>query len=417
MDRIIEKKKWPLKKIIWFSLGGSFVIFVLANIIFADRSTKLNVRSERISIEEVVQDYFQDYISITGTVDPIRTVYLDAMEGGRVEDIILEEGTMVEKGDIILKLSNTNLHLDILNREANLAEQMNNLRNTRIMMEQRKLDLKEQILELDYLIQQQRKTYLNNESLFEKNFISREDYDDSRDHYEYLINRNELLIESQKQDSLFRKVQIEQLEDSVQRMQDNLGIVRNKLEHLNVKAPISGELASVNAEIGQAISTGTRLGQINDLTSFKIIADIDEHYISRIKKNLLGEFEFANKTYKLKVTKIYTVVRNGRFSVDMVFTEDIPSNMRIGQTFRVKLELGDPKEAILIPKGGFYQTTGGQWIFVVNEAGDTAVKRNIRLGSMNPKYYEVLEGLEPGEKVIISSYDNFGNVDKLILKK
>jgi len=416
MDRIIEKKKWTPKKIFWLSLAGIFLFFVIYNLIFADHSSKLNVRTERISIETVKLDYFQDYISITGTVEPIRTVYLDALEGGRVEEIMLEEGIMVRKDDAILRLSNTNLHLDILNREANLAEQMNNLRNTRIMMEQRKLDLKEQILELDYLINQQEKNFVNNKSLYEKNYISKEDFDDSRDHFDYLKRRKDLLIETQKQDSLFRKVQIEQLEDSVERMQDNLGIVRHKLENLILKAPIDGELASINVEIGQAVSSGQRLGQVNDLTAFKINADIDEHYISRIKKDLSGNFEFANNEYQLKVKKIYTVVRNGRFSVDMVFVDEIPERIRIGQTFRVKLELGDPKEALLIPKGGFYQTTGGQWIFVVDESESFAVKRDIRLGSMNPKYYEVLDGLASGEKVIVSSYDNFGDVDKLILK-
>ncbi|MBN1327518.1 MAG: efflux RND transporter periplasmic adaptor subunit [Candidatus Cloacimonetes bacterium] len=416
MDRIIEKKKWTPKKIIWISSGALFVIVILYSLIFGDHSSKFNVRQERITIAEVTEDFFQDYISVTGTVTPIRTVFLDAMEGGKVEEILLEEGTMIESGQIILRLSNTNLHLNIMNREAELAEQINNLRNTRLLMEQNMLNLKQQILELDYLVLQQQKTYLNNESLFEKKYISEEEFNDSKEHFEYLLKRKELVIESQKQDSLFRKVQIEQLEDSVDRMQENLKLVRQKLENLNVRAPISGELASVNAEIGQAINAGERLGQINDLTSFKIQAEIDEHYISRIKRNLFGEFEFVGETYQVQLKKIYTVVRNGRFSVDLEFVDEVPQNIRTGQTFRVKLELGNPKEALLVPKGGFYQTTGGQWIFVVNESGDYAVKRDIRLGSMNPRFYEVLEGLAAGEKVIVSSYENFGQADKLILK-
>ncbi len=417
MDRIIEKKRWTPKKIIWMSLGAVFIIIVFYSIFFGDRSSKLNVRIERITIEEVKKDFFRDYISITGTVFPIRTIYLDALEGGRVEEILIEEGTMVNKGDVILRLSNTNLHLSIMNREADLAEQMNNLRNTRLMMEQNKLDLKQQILELNYRVEQKRKEYENKESLYEKRFISKENYEDTKDEYEYLLNRKELLIETQRQDSLFREIQVSQLEGSVRRMEENFKLVRQKLDNLSVKAPVKGELAYVNAEIGESKSQGERLGQINVLDSFKIQAEIDEYYISRVNKNLLGEFEFAGQTYNLKVKKVYTVVRNGRFSVDMIFTNEIPEQIRTGQTFRVKLELGAPKEAVLIPRGGFYQTTGGQWIFVVDESGGFAVKRDIRLGSMNPKYYEVLEGLEPGEKVVISSYDNFGRADKLVLKQ
>ncbi len=417
MDRIIEKKRWTPKKIIWMSLGAVFIIIVFYSIFFGDRSSKLNVRIERITIEEVKKDFFRDYISITGTVFPIRTVYLDALEGGRVEEILIEEGTIVQKGDVILRLSNTNLHLSIMNREADLAEQMNNLRNTRLMMEQNKLDLKQQILELNYRVEQKRKEYENKESLYEKRFISKENYEDTKDEYEYFLNRKELLIETQRQDSLFREIQISQLEGSVQRMEENFNLVRQKLDNLSVKAPVTGELAYVNAEIGESKSQGERLGQINVMDSFKIQAEIDEYYISRVNKNLLGEFEFAGQTYKLEVKKVYTVVRNGRFSVDMVFINEVPEQIRTGQTFRVKLELGTPKEAVLIPRGGFYQTTGGQWIFVVDESGDFAIKRDIRLGSMNPKYYEVLEGLEPGEKVVISSYDNFGRADKLVLKQ
>lgn len=417
MDRIIKKKRWTLKKIIWISVGVIFSVVVLYNLILGDKSSKLNVRKERITIEEVKEDYFRDYISVTGTVHPIRTIFLDAMEGGRVEEVVLEEGTMVEKGDVILRLSNTNLHLDIMNREANLAEQMNNLRNTRLLMEQNKLDLKKQKLELDYLVYQQEKEYFNIKSLYDKGFSSDEEYNDAKKNYEYLLHRQDLVIETQKQDSLFRKIQIEQLEESVNRMQENFNLVRKKLDNLTLRAPVSGELAFINAEVGESKGTGQRLGQINVLDNFKINAEIDEYYISRVTRGLLGEFEFAGETYQLKVQKVFTVVTNGRFSVDMIFTGEKPDQIRIGQTFRVKLELGAPKEAILIPKGGFYQTTGGQWIFVVDPSGDFAVKRDIRLGSMNPRYYEVLEGLTPGEQVIVSGYDNFGRADKLIIKE
>jgi len=416
MDRIIEKKKWTIKKVLWLTVGGIIAILIIYNIFWGDRSSKLNVRTERITIEEIKEDFFQDYITITGTVFPIRTVFLDAIEGGRVEEIYIEAGSMVEKGDIILKLSNTNLHLSIMNREASLAEQMNNLRNTRLLMEQNKLGLRRQLLELDYSLSIQEREYENKKDLFEKNFVSDKEFIDIKDRYEYLLNSRELVIENQKQDSIFRAVQVKQLEESVERMEENLALVRRKLDDLNVKALVSGELAFVNAEIGEAKSAGERLGQINVLDSYKIQANIDEHYISRVNINLPGEFVFTNETYKLKTTKIYPEVRNGRFSVDLEFVDNYPQNIRIGQTFRVKLELGQSKVALIVPRGGFFQSTGGQWIYVLDKSESFAEKRDIRLGSMNPRYIEVLEGLEAGEKVVISNYDNFGDADKLILK-
>ncbi|HPR17141.1 MAG TPA: HlyD family efflux transporter periplasmic adaptor subunit [Candidatus Cloacimonadota bacterium] len=416
MDRIIEKKKWPLKKVIWLVLGTIFVLLVIYNLIWGDHTAKFNVQKERITIETVQKDYFQDYITQTGTVEPISTIYLDAMEGGRVEELVTEEGTMVKKGDVILRLSNTNLHLDIMNREANLAEQMNELRNTRLSMEQNKLSLKKQLLDLDYQLGVQEREYLNGQNLFDKDYISEKEFAEIKEKYDYLVQTRELVIENQKADSLFREIQVTQLENSVTQMQENLNFVRQKLENLNVKAPISGLLVSVNAEIGEAISTGQRLGQIHVLDEFKIRLEIDEHYISRITPNLVGEFEFAGKTYALRIKKIYPEVRNGRFDVDLVFTSEVPANIRTGQTFRVKLELGQPEIAVLLTRGGFYQSSGGQYIFVLDSAEKFAVKRDIRLGRMNPKYYEVLEGLEPGEKVIVSSYENFGKAEKLILK-
>jgi len=416
MDRIIEKKKWPLKKVIWLVLGTIFVLLVIYNLIWGDHTAKFNVQKERITIETVQKDYFQDYITQTGTVEPISTIYLDAMEGGRVEELVTEEGTMVKKGDVILRLSNTNLHLDIMNREANLAEQMNELRNTRLSMEQNKLSLKKQLLDLDYQLGVQEREYLNGQNLFDKDYISEKEFAEIKEKFDYLVQTRELVIENQKADSLFREIQVTQLENSVTQMQENLNFVRQKLENLNVKAPISGLLVSVNAEIGEAISTGQRLGQIHVLDEFKIRLEIDEHYISRITPHLVGEFDFAGNTYALRIKKIYPEVRNGRFDVDLVFTSEVPANIRTGQTFRVKLELGQPEIAVLLTRGGFYQSSGGQYIFVLDSAEKFAVKRDIRLGRMNPKYYEVLEGLEPGEKVIVSSYENFGKAEKLILK-
>ncbi|MCF7793325.1 MAG: efflux RND transporter periplasmic adaptor subunit [Candidatus Cloacimonetes bacterium] len=416
MDRIIEKKKWTPKKIIWIALGTIFGILVFYNLFFGDHTSKFNVQRDRISIEEVQEDFFQDYITQTGTVEPISTIYLDAMEGGRVEEILIEEGTMVQKGDAILRLSNTNLHLDIMNREANLAEQINNLRNTRLSMEQNKLSLKRQMLDLDYEIGLQKRNYENSIDLYEKDYISDKQFEEVEEKYNYLIKTRELVIENQKADSLFRDIQVAQLENSVDQMEMNLEFVRQKLENLIVKAPVSGLLVTVNAEIGEAIGTGQRLGQIHVLDSYKIRLEIDEHYISRVNSNLVGEFDFNSNTYQLRIKKIYPEVRNGRFGVDLVFVDEVPDRIRTGQTFRVKLELGQSEMAILVPRGGFYQSTGGQYIFVLEPTEKFAIKRDIRLGRMNPRYYEVLEGLQPGEKVIVSSYDNFGRAEKLILK-
>lgn len=416
MDRAIEKKKWPPKKIFWFSLGGLLTIIILYNLIFGDHTSKFNVQIERISIEEVKEDYFQDYITQTGTVQPISTIYLDAIEGGRVEELLIEEGTMVEENDIILILSNTNLHLDIMNREANLAEQMNNLRNTRLSMEQNRLSLKRQLLDLDYQLGLQKRDYENSINLFKQNYISDKEFEEIEEKYVYLTKTRELVIENQEADSLFREIQVAQLENSVDQMQMNLEFVRQKLDNLKVKAPVRGLLVSVNAEIGEAIGRGQRLGQIHVLDEFKIRLEIDEHYISRVNSNLVGEFDFTGNSYGLRIKKIYPEVRNGRFGVDLIFIDNVPEHIRTGQTFRVKLELGESQMALLVPRGAFYQSTGGQYIFVVDPTGKFAIKRDIRLGRMNPRYYELLEGLEAGERVIISSYDNFGRAEKLILK-
>ena len=417
MDRKIEKKKWTTKKIILLVVAVVVIGLVLYSVIWGDHRSKFNVQTDRITIEEAVEDYFQDYITVTGRVVPSRTVYLDAMEGGRVEEAFLEEGSLVEEGDIILRLSNANLYLSIMNREADLADQINNLRSTRLSMEQNKLNLRQQLLEVNYQLEQQQRDYAQKQKLYEQEYISEEDYLRSQEAYQYSLQRQSLVVESQKTDSLFRAIQIEQLENSVTNMEENLGMVRDKLENLNVRAPISGQLVSLNAEIGEAKSQGQRLGEINVVGSYKINMDVDEHYISRINRDLMGEFEFAGGTYQLQVSKIYPEVQNGRFSVDLEFSgEEYPENLRTGQTFRIKLELGESNMALLLPRGGFYQSTGGQYVFVINPDGKSADQREIRLGRMNPRYYEVLEGLEPGERVIISSYTNFGRAEKLILK-
>ncbi|MEA1898799.1 MAG: HlyD family efflux transporter periplasmic adaptor subunit [Bacteroidota bacterium] len=416
MDRPIENKNKIQKKHIWIFIAVLLVLLTVWQLIFGDKSSKLNVDLDKIAIDEVSEGFFKNYISVTGTVEPITTVYLDAMEGGRVDEIVAEEGTRVERNEILVKLSNTSLILEISNYEALVSRTSNELRQSRLLMDQQTLNSKSQILEVEFNILQRKRNYDNNKILFEGNHISKEEFDISKEQLELSIKRLDLLEKNLKQDSIFRSVQISSLELSVKRMQDNLTLVNSRLESLHFKAPVSGELASLNLEIGQVLVRGQRIGQINILDSYKLRVEIDEYFISKVSKGLTGECDFSGALYKGIISKIYPEVTAGKFYGDMVFTDSIPPTIRIGQTSRIKLELGAPKTALLIPRGGFYQSTGGRWVYVVDPSGEFAEKRNITLGSQNPRFYEVLSGLKPGEQVVVSSYDNFGDVDKLILK-
>ncbi|MEE8576399.1 MAG: HlyD family efflux transporter periplasmic adaptor subunit [candidate division Zixibacteria bacterium] len=417
MDRKIEMK-WYQKRQIWWSAGSSLLIFLLAYFVLtSDGQSRLNVQSEHMTISTVERGPFQVYIPLTATVRPIRTVYLDAMEGGRVENVIREAGSLVNEGDTILQLSNTSLLLDIMNREAQLFEQRNNLRNTRLAIQQNELQLEGQLLDLDRQISTARRESEQGQRLYDEKMITQNEFENSREEYEYLVKRRELTIKTQVQDSMFRSLQIEMLEASVDRIQANLAIVRQNIENLFLRAPVSGQLTSLNAEIGESKRRGERLGQIDILNGFKIRAAIDEHYIARLEVGLKGSFNLSDETYLLSVTKIYPEVRDGRFEVDLKFVSEPPVELRRGQSVHVRLELGDLTESVLLPRGAFYQKTGGRWIYVLDESGDFAVRRDIRLGQQNPNVFEVLEGIEPGEKVVTSSYANFGDVDKLVLKK
>ncbi len=416
MDRKLDKKKGLTRKMIWYILFGILMITVLAMIIFGDKSSKYNLDVSRVTIEEVKQDVFQDYITVQGTVEPITTIYLDAVEGGRVEEILIEEGNMVRKGDVILRLSNDNLLLEITNNQAQVVRAINELRTARLQMDQTKLNFKQQIIELGTKVTQNERIYNNNLILFEQTFISRELFDQSREAFETSKRLSDLLIENFRTDSIYRSIQISSLESSVRSMEESMRIIRRRLDNLNFKASINGELAALNPEIGEVITYGTRVGTINVLDSYKLRVDIDEHYIARIQRGLNGECDFASSPYSGIITKVYPEVAGGRFAVDMVFTDEIPKLIRIGQTSRIRLQLGESKEGILLTKGGFYQTTGGQWVFVLDESEEIAIKRDISIGRQNPRYYEVLGGLEPGEKVIVSSYQNYADHDKLILK-
>jgi len=417
MDRQLQKKNWPPKKIALFAGGGLFFLFVIYSFIFGDSSSKLNVETEKITIAAVARGPFQEFIPVTGNVLPIKTIYLDAVEGGRVEKKFIEAGSMVKEGDAILLLTNTNMLLDIMFREAQFFEQSNNLRNTRLLMEQSRLNLRQQLNEQGYQLLRLKRLYERAAELREKNLVSQQEFEQAKDEYEYRRNQLNLAVESFRQDSLFRAIQIDQLESSLKRMHANLDVTKQRLESMTLRAPATGQLTSLNAEIGESKSSGQRLGQVDILDGFKVRAGIDEHYLARISDGLPAEFDFAGRTYKLITKKIYPEIRDGRFDVDLEFQNETPEGIRRGQTLHIRLELGDLAEAILLPRGGFYQKTGGQWVYVVDQSASYATKRNIKLGRQNPQVFEVLEGLEPGEQVVTSSYDSFGDIDKLVLKK
>ncbi|MBN1210989.1 MAG: HlyD family efflux transporter periplasmic adaptor subunit [candidate division Zixibacteria bacterium] len=417
MDRKIEKKKWTPKRIVWSAGGLALVVLIVYVLLSSTSGSTLRIDSNRLTISEVTRGEFQEYITQTGTVSPIRTHYLDATQGGSVIKVFAENGSLVEIGDSLLQLDNTDLHLDIMYREAQLYEQINNLRNTRLAMEENSLALRGNLLEIDHQISNSKRIYEQYQQLLEKNLsshISQNDYDKAKEDYDYWMKRRELTLETQRQDSILRTVQIEQLEASVTRMQANLEVVKQKLENLIVRAPIGGQLTSLNAEIGELKSRGERLGQIDVLDGYKIRAAVDEYYISRIAVGQSATAEINGVSYNLTVKKVYTEVRDGRFQIDLEFDAAEPEGIRRGQSIQVRLMLGDLAQAVLLPRGGFYQKTGGNWIYVLDESSQYAVKRNISIGRYNPHFYEVLEGLEPGERCITSPYDNFEDFDRII---
>ncbi|MCJ7447181.1 MAG: biotin/lipoyl-binding protein [Bacteroidales bacterium] len=417
MDKPIEKKKGLQKKHIGYIAIGIAMIVLIYMAFFTDRTSTYKVEKEKLIIETVIHDQFNDYITVPGTVEPISTIFLDAQEGGRVEEILIEEGSMVKKGDIILRLTNPDLHLNILDSEAQLAEKENFLRNTQIAMEQDRLQIKRELVNLKYDIERKERNYKQNEILIKDNLISREEFIRSKEDLDMAIQSRELFIERQKQDSIFRSVQVDNMVNNLDNMRRNLSLVRQRVENLNVRATVDGQLGLLVPEIGQSISRGANMGQINVLTSYKVTAQIDEHYIDRVRTQLTGTLDRQGSEFGLVVRRVFPEVRNGTFEIDMVFQDSMPDNIRTGQTYYISLQLGQPKESVLVPIGGFFQETGGQWIFVLDPAESFATKRNISIGRKNPKYYEVLEGLQPGEKVIVSGYESFGKNEKLVFKK
>ncbi|MGL4852608.1 MAG: efflux RND transporter periplasmic adaptor subunit [Phocaeicola sp.] len=415
MDRKIEPTKEFKKRDLLYLLGGTFLLAFVGWMLLGNHQSTLRINKQSIVIQKVISSQFNDYIRIDGQVQPITTIQLTPLEGGIVNEILVEEGAMLRKGEAIVRLSNTNLDLSILNSEAELAEKQNFLRNTQVAMEQDKLNNRTEKLQLDLDVRRKLRGYNQNSSLYAEQLISKESYLQAKEDYELAKEKQALVTERLRQDSLYRSVQIEQMEESLLNMRRNMQLIRRRVESLVVTSPIDGQLGLLEAVPGQNITMGQRIGQLNDLTDYKIEALIDEHYIDRVRTELEGSFERQNRSYAIKVRKVYPEVRNGKFKTDLVFTGQRPENIRSGQTYSIQLELGQPTQSLLLPKGNFFQHTGGSWLFVVTPDDTQAHRRKIKIGRQNPQYYEVVEGLEQGEQVIVTGYDSFGSNEVLLL--
>ena len=417
MDKIIEKKKgWWLafsrKALPWWG-GTLLAVAVIALAVRPDVKT-LRVDRDTLTVSCAEWGEFNDYIRIGGRVQPMTTIQLSPQEGGIVQAILVEEGATVREGEPILILSNDNLDLQILNSEAELAEKENILRNTQIQMEQQKLDVRQSVLEYGTQVERLRRSCEQQKALYEDRLIAREDYLKAEEDWRLARQKYDLILERSRQDSLYRGTQIDRMEESLENMLLNMRMIRRRKDNLVVKAPIAGELGLLDVALGQNIASGTKIGQINSVGTYKVEAQIDEHYIDRVVTGLEATFERQSEIYATSIRKVYPEVRDGKFKVDFKFDGEQPANIRSGQTYYLNLQLGLPEEAVLIPRGAFYQRTGGKWIYVVNKEGTRAVRREIRIGRQNPQYYEVPEGLQPGEKVITSGYETYGDCDVLI---
>ncbi len=416
MDRKIKKKTWTWQRIVLIILGIALIGFVGTNIYNNSGTSKLNVITDRLLIDTVHSGIFQEYIPVTGVVQPIKTIFIDAVEGGKVEERLVEDGAMVKKGQIILKLSNPDLLSRFLNQEATIIAQINQIRNTSLLMEQQSLNLKEQALNVEYQIDLNTKRLRRNRKLYEGKVISKVELEEMEDEYENLMRRQSLFKATIAKDSAYQELQQTQMQSSLDLMQRNLQITRQSLDNLLVTAPIDGQISGLNLEIGELVTQGENIATLDNLNNFKIQVRVDEFYISRVFLNQLGSFQFAGEAYNLSINKIYPQVTNGAFLVDMIFTGIAPEGIKRGQSVSVKLELSAEEKGKLLARGGFYQTTGGNWVYLINQSTGNAQKVNVRLGRQNPNYYLVEEGLDVGDVVIVSSYENFGDKDELVLK-
>ncbi len=416
MDIPIEKKGLSKSKLL--TIGGLVALLAMIGFVIISTSggAKLNVKKERLSVSTVANGVFQENIPVNGVVLPISTIYLDALEGGRVEEKFVEDGALMKKGEPILRLSNTDLELSLVNQETAVYNLLTQMQISQTNARQNNISRLNQYTDVDNALIEARRVYKMNETLYKKGVIAKQDFDQSKNDYNYQVQRMELAKQVLKEDSIATIQELDQAKNSYRRTERALDLMRKKVEDLVVRAPIDGQLTSLDAEIGQSINKGTRLGQIDVLSGYKVKVDIDEYYISRIYAGQEGSFVYNGKTYTLIIKKVFSQVNNGRFQVDMVFDGDAPEGIRRGQNLQIRLALSAEKEALLVAKGGFYQKTGGNWIFKISEDGSTAYKVDVRLGSQNTKFHEVLEGLNPGDKVITSSYDSFGDIDELIIE-
>ncbi|MFO8129567.1 MAG: efflux RND transporter periplasmic adaptor subunit [Bacteroidales bacterium] len=416
MDRIIAKKKWTTKKILIIAAVSAFAIFILYLLFFRDKASKLYVEKEQLTFARVLEDNFQEFIPVDGVVYPRTMLYIDAIQGGIVEAIYVEDGAILEKGEPILKLMNANMELSFMEQETRMYDALNNLRNTRVGLEQNKYLREREVAELKYQLDGAKKEYMRRQGLYRDSLISIKEFEDAQRNYNNIKRQLKLTLELQRLDSISARIQIRQINNSMKRIDNNLELLRKNMEALNITAPAAGKLSSFSAEIGETKSAGEHLGQIDMMDGFELHANIDERYISRVHVGQKAEFDMNKTNYRLKISKIYTDVANGTFEVELQFQGKEPTTIKRGQTIQLKLMFSSASEATIIKRGGFFQKTGGNWIYVVDSSEGTAHKRNIRIGRQNTRYYEVLEGLAPGEKVIISSYDSFGGKDKLVFK-
>jgi HlyD family secretion protein len=416
MDRVIKKKRWTKKRIMLLAGGFSFVILLVFIVFSTFGKSRLNVDSERMTIAEVKLNNFREFIPVTGTVQPVSTIYLDLQEGGRVEEIFVEDGAVMTKGQPILRLNNTDLELNLVAQETNVYNMLMQIQLAQINARQNTVNKQTQSVDVESALIEAERIYEMNKKLFASKVVAQQEYKESENRYNSMLEKRKLMDEILRQDSTASAQQLHDAQQSYQRAQSGLTLMQRKFADLTVCAPVDGQLTSLDAEIGQSKGKGERIGQIDILSGFKVRVDIDEHYISRIYAGLEGQYRLGDNTYNLVIWKVYTQVSGGRFAVDMMFEGKAPESIRRGQTLQIRIALSDETDAILIPRGGFYQQTGGNWIFKVSKDGGKAYRVPIRIGRQNPDHYEVLEGLEPGDRVVVNSYENYGDIQELVIK-
>lgn len=415
MDTPVERKSRLRKKHYYLLAAGAGLLLFVCYLFFRDTASSVNVGKEHLTVATVEKGEFNDYVRVLGQVVPRRIIYLDAVEGGRVEERLKEEGAQVKAGDVILRLSNPLLNIGIMQNQADLAYQENELRNTRIAMEQERLRLEEERIGLATRLNRAKRHYRQYERLHGEELVSREEYLTAREEYEDAQARFRVVDRRIEKEDSFRAVQLVSLDENIRNMKRSLELVKERLENLKIKAPIDGQVGILDAQIGQSITQGERIGQLIT-PELKIQAQIDEHYVEKVQPGLSAGFEREGKSYELEVNKVYPEVRDGQFRTDLYFTAGRPENIRAGQTYHINLQLGEPVRALLIPRGGFYQVSGGQYVYVVDPDGKTARRRPVKIGRQNPQYYEVLSGLDAGENVIISGYEMFGENERLNIR-